>query len=124
MSFLEGKSPLPSLPRSSGGEPLTLSAAIFFLVQAVVYGVGEFGLELTSGQIGAVMLTTSALLALLVALGLRRLVQPVDSVLAYKREDGVIVAGAASSSDAGTPVEVRPAVERFPLQDPPRHLAD
>lgn len=45
------------------------------------------------------------------------------NVVAYK-DNRVTLAGPASSSYTGTPVEVRPAVERFPLADPPRHLAD
>lgn len=58
-------------------EPVALGAAIVVLVQAILAGVLAFGVDVTPEQTAAILGIVTAVIAVLVALGVRSLVTPV-----------------------------------------------
>jgi len=118
VSVLEGA---PKV-RSNGGEPAlagTISAAVAALVALAV----AFGLDLNDTQQAAILGLVTVLGPIIAGAVIRSRVVPVKAVAVIKTDEGNVAAPGISVT-AGEPVSVRPRVEAFPLQDPPRHLAD
>jgi len=61
-------------------EPVALGAAVLVLVQAVTALVVAFGVDVTPEQAAAILAASTAVVGVLVALGVRRLVSPVATL--------------------------------------------
>jgi len=119
VSALEG----PPQVRSNGGEPVlaaTITAAVTSLIALAV----AFGLDLTDAQQASILGVVAVAGPVIAGIYGRSRVTPSESVLAVRSSDGDVLAGPAATVTTGDPVQVSPAPQAFPLEDPPRHLAD